>query len=104
MSDPLTFGSVEVVASSEAIEMMDSLIWRDLRVRLINAIDRDEADHEIRTRLLRHIEIHWSSHAPRQHEFHQLEHRMRQCEREIETQRTRLKEMRETMNTNGGSK
>ena len=80
---------------NETHDMRLTVKWRRLREILIREVS--EMHDEERGDLLGFIAEHWGSHAPRQTEFHALEHRMRQCEREIEIGRRRRDELRESM-------
>jgi len=79
---------------TESNDIRLTLIWRRLREVLITAITELTLPTDEQNILLVFIAEHWGSHAPRQHEFHALEHRMRQCEKTIEGMRQALHDLR----------
>ncbi len=82
-------------------DMRLTILWREMRERLVDDIDRTVIDTETRTKMFAFVEKHWSSHAPRQHEFHVLEQRLRKAENERDDLKSAIKALQKTT-TYGG--
>ncbi len=74
----------------------DTLIWRDLRAMLIARILDGERGNK--NELLAFLGEHWSAHAPRQFEIHELKHKMRKMEEKREEHVAMMMAMQEKVN------